>query len=710
MGRSNAMRLKTLIMTSLIILTIIPILTLGFLTYEKSQEILIDEISSSILKTISNAREYFIFNYINETEKTLYSLSKDPNLLKADTHPFLLKKSAKTWDVIRTHEDNIWFIYMGTVKGDIEVSPYWNPPASYDPRIRPWYIAAFYAPGEIVWSAPYVEAITGKVVVSASILIKNEEKNVGVLAIDTSSTTLSNIISSMDFGEGSYTMLIDKFGNVIAHTYLDYAGGNISNEPWFTTVYKINEGISLHKLNDRDFFIAHMLIPETGWKLISFVPKESLHSEVAPIRNNTIFVSFASILGAVLLSLVITNFLVRKANSLLYVMSRVENGDFAARWDSRPITKELISFQDKFNRMIITIENLFNSRQQIENRLLYMSMHDSLTNTFNRNYLEQEMNKLSNDTSNSVGIIVLDIDGLKFINDTFGHSIGDKLLISAAEIIKISIPENTVLSRFGGDEFVILVYDATKNMMENIINRIQDASKSFKLLNKIELSISMGYSIRNGRYKTVEEVFKEADNKMYNDKLHHTQSKHSNIVQTLMVALEARDFITEGHADRLQELIVKLAEKINYTDCRSNDLRLFSKFHDIGKVGIPDIILFKPGSLTFEEMNEMKRHSEIGYKIARSSSQLNHIADWILKHHERWNGDGYPIGLQGVEIPMPCRILAIADAYDAMTNDRPYRKAMSHEEAISELRKDSGIRFEPYLVEKFIELFEDERK
>ncbi len=182
-------------------------------------------------------------------------------------------------------------------------------------------------------------------------------------------------------------------------------------------------------------------------------------------------------------------------------------------------------------------------------------------------------------------------------------------------------------------------------------------------------------------------LFKEADDNMYRQKLHHINSNRSEIVQTLMKMLEMRDFITEGHADRLQDIVELMAKHLNLPEYSQSDLRLLAQFHDIGKVGISDNILFKPGPLTEKEYKEMQRHSEIGQRIALASSELASMADWILKHHEWWNGQGYPLGLKEEEIPLECRILAIADAYDAMTSDRPYRQAMSHQEAIKEIKR-----------------------
>jgi len=178
----------------------------------------------------------------------------------------------------------------------------------------------------------------------------------------------------------------------------------------------------------------------------------------------------------------------------------------------------------------------------------------------------------------------------------------------------------------------------------------------------------------------------------------------SQMVNTLLLTLAEKDHISGGHASRLQELALKLGRRMGINSSQLVDLSLFAQVHDLGKVGIPDRILFKPGKLTQEEWEVMKLHPEKGYRIAISSQDLSTVADLILRHHERWDGKGYPLGLEKTEIPIECRILSILDAYDAMTNDRPYSKARSHSEALKEIERCAGTQFDPQIVEEFIKM------
>ena len=342
-----------------------------------------------------------------------------------------------------------------------------------------------------------------------------------------------------------------------------------------------------------------------------------------------------------------------------------------------------------------------------EEKLKYLSLHDPLTGLYNRIYFEEEMSRIEKGRYDLVGIVSCDVDGLKLVNDTLGHDQGDNLLATAARVIRGCFREGDLVARIGGDEFAIVLPDTTEPAVENACQRIQEAVACYNATGpEIPLSISVGSAVSKGVDRNPRDLFKEADNSMYRKKLYRTQSVRSTIVKTLINTLKERDLTTERHMIRLEKLLVRVAAFIGLPESTRSDLSLLAKFHDIGKVGISDSILFKEGPLTSEEWTEMKRHCEIGYRIALSAPELIPIADWILKHHEWWDGKGYPLGIKGEEIPVECRLLAMADAYEVLTSARPYRKTLSHAEAVAELQRHAGTQFDPKLLEKFVQMLE----
>lgn len=370
---------------------------------------------------------------------------------------------------------------------------------------------------------------------------------------------------------------------------------------------------------------------------------------------------------------------------------------YEARFSALNASEVIVVIRDITERML--------SQQEI----MKLSIMDTPTGVYNRNYFEEQLEIMRNQSLEGISFLMVDFDGLKLVNDTLGHGVGDQYLETVAELLKEYFKDADFIARIGGDEFVVVMRNQAEEEVLGLKRALLEKIKSLNVDNQlIPFSISIGFCTYSPETPTIEEMIKFADDFMYREKLFHRQSTKSKNIETLITMLDERDFITQGHAHRMAELVMKLAEKLEVNESLMDDLALFAQFHDIGKIGISDTILFKEGRLDEKEYTEMKRHTEIGYRIAESSSDLMHISEWIYKHHEWWNGKGYPFGLKGEEIPLACRLLTIVDAYDAMTNDRPYRQAMAKEDAIAELQTYSGKQFDPNIVSVFIDLIESE--
>lgn len=354
--------------------------------------------------------------------------------------------------------------------------------------------------------------------------------------------------------------------------------------------------------------------------------------------------------------------------------------------------------------LVNTVTNELNEKtaelQLVNEQLQYASSHDALTSLNNRGFLREEIKRLG---GKPAGVIICDVNGLKFVNDSFGHLTGDALIQAAANILKSVFGPEDVVARIGGDEFAVLIPNASRSIIEESCLKIHKAVVECNRENlPVPLSLSIGFAFAENDAADIRTLIKEADRRMYREKISHRQGFSNNLVHILMKDLEERNLISKGHNNHLQELYFKVASDSEFTINNLAEFLILIRFYDIGKVGISDQILLKPGPLNQDEEKEMQRHCEIGYRIAQSTTELRPIADWILRHHEWWNGQGYPLGIKGIDIPLECRILAIIDAYDEMTADRPYRKAMSPEAAIAEIRRCAGTQFDPVLAERFI--------
>ena len=370
----------------------------------------------------------------------------------------------------------------------------------------------------------------------------------------------------------------------------------------------------------------------------------------------------------------------------------------------------------------------------IENSRLYAEAEerarvDELTGLLNRRSLDEliasEISRHSR-YGGILSIMILDLDSFKAFNDNYGHLAGDKLLRGIGSILKSSIRSTDQAFRYGGDEFAILLpntaIDAASQVAERVRNRVASQAESGSVL----ITVSLGLANWPADGIGPNEVIAAADAALYHAKRGGGNRSHcasgtllpldeimvspedtlgsetSNTIYSLAATVDAKDHYTRSHSKKVSEYATLLAEALNLEPQKISQLETCALLHDIGKIGISDKILNKRGKLTTEEWEAIKTHPQVGANIANNAHQLVPCVAGILHHHERYDGSGYPKGLKGEEIPLEARILAIADAFAAMTSERNYSDTLPLEEALKEIKQGAGKQFDPHLVEVFL--------
>lgn len=333
---------------------------------------------------------------------------------------------------------------------------------------------------------------------------------------------------------------------------------------------------------------------------------------------------------------------------------------------------------------------------------------DMLTQLYSKQSFFNRMEHVVSHQMYPVTVVVCNANSIGLVNDVFGWTKGNEMLRMAADLLRNNLPQKAIIARMDDGD---MAAGFAESEQEYAVRLFENIREQYRKANDTGINSDLEYGIaviRDGS-KSVEQAVKEAIESMHTKKLMNETSQKSSQLDSLKQTLTESDYETEEHVERTKEMAVRLGRALNLSDAELGKLALLAVLHDIGKIAIPHAILSKPGKLTEEEWEIMKTHTEKGYRIASASKELKPIAEYILHHHERWDGQGYPGGLSGKEIPLLSRIITVVDSHDVMVHDRPYHKAMSHADAVEELLRCSGSQFDPHIVTVFLQVLQEEK-
>ena len=354
---------------------------------------------------------------------------------------------------------------------------------------------------------------------------------------------------------------------------------------------------------------------------------------------------------------------------------------------------------------VLAISRDITSEKQEQEYILKLTYKDQLTGLYNRRYYEEQIEKLSGSEFLPLAIMMVDVNGLKLTNDAFGHHIGDELLKKVAKNLISCDSKGGFACRVGGDEFLMVFPNTDENEAEYLVDKLYELVSAERLEN-IVISISAGCQVRTDVSQSIRDTLIKAENHMLRKKIVESQSMRNQTVNIIMQTLSEKNEREKRHSVEVAKWAKEIGVSMGLSVQKVKEIELAGLLHDIGKIAIKEDILNKPGKLTEEEYDEIKRHPESGYHILKSVDEYSSLAQCVLEHHERFDGKGYPKGIKGSQISLIARIIAVADAFEAMIAQRPYRKSLTEEMAIEEIKKNSNTQFDPEVVTAFLKIFD----
>lgn len=610
-------------------------------------------------------------------------------------------------------------VYYGEKTNKLINSDNWTPPGGYDVRERPWYIQAATKNGLVI-SDVYTAAIDGSTVISISKPVYHEGNFVGVIAADIAVEEIIKMVEKTRVQGSGYSILIDGSGNILAHPSYKYnlGSGLIHIDSLGAEIYEKIRDMKMGQIKTRldgvDGYLTFRFVKNTNWIIANFISVKNFKGNnnalwgmffIALTISMVMFFSFASI----------------QRRSFLIPVLQLEEDIEKINLENNSTYRIPLKMKDPFKSIKETLNSALSKSQnlleQVEQdkyhismknkELNYLSYNDQLTGLYNRRYFEEQLPLLDIEENLPISLIMGDANGLKLINDSFGHKAGDNLLITIANIIKKACRPHDIVTRISGDEFVVILLKTDKNEARTSVEKIKELSKKERVVthkfSDIEISMSYGFDTKYNAKTSIFDTLKVAEDNMYSNKLFEGPGMRKRTIETILQELYKREGEKEKHILGVAMIARKLGTELGMKEEEIKALENLARVCDIGEITIEETVFNKSNQLTDQEWTEIKKHPEIGYRILSTVGEMSNIAYHTLSHHERYDGKGYPKGLKGKDIPLASRIIAIADAYTAMQVNRPYRPALKDDDIIAEIRDKASSQFDPELTKLLVE-------
>ncbi|MBP7175574.1 MAG: diguanylate cyclase [Thermoclostridium sp.] len=665
-----------------------------------------DKFFASVL--LSNGPEIYSFNYGTENGELYGARRNEKDEIE------IIRNNAQTGGHIRFY----------SIQPDLSAGELALETDTIDPRTRQWYKVA-KEKGEPVFSPVYWHYILPEMVISAAWPVYDDNGSLmGVLGTHIALSDINKALQTIIREENGYALILEKeTGELIANSFGQNSftflqDGAVQRKriedignPWLIQAYhhyrNTGESDFIQKITGDRLYIDIQEYSENGihWIAMAAIPERLLNGDIIQSFHNAGLFALFMLALCVFMSFMVIRQLLKPVGVLVSTAQKIADGDLSQRVHIAR-NDEMGMISDSFNRIADTLSNLINNLEntvtQRTAEVYYLSEHDALTGLLNRHSLDEKLKEVDTESNLPISVIFADINVLKLTNDIFGHTAGDNLIKTAAQVLRQACREHDIIARVGGDEFVVILLQTTASAAEKIINRVQ-TSISKELVEAIKCSMALGTDTKTRMSQDLNEIITNAEESMYREKTLNRKANHSETVKVIISTLHENNPDERRHSIKVSEMCEGIARELGLPETEVNKVKRAGYVHDVGKVVLKKELIESKQPLTDAQINEIQQHTANSYRILNLFDDTLDIADAVYSHHEKWDGSGFPQGLKANEIPLFSRIISLAEAYDRRMNGFRADNSDKKEAVIQYIRENSGKRFDPELAELFIQ-------